>query len=60
MLSFSYKEEEKVFEASALKGNQIIAYSGSLPKLSVVLKAFLSKRIGVSERNIIEGVLAPR
>ena len=34
-LSFSYKEEEKIFQADALKGNQFITYSGALPKLSV-------------------------
>jgi hypothetical protein len=57
-LSFSYKEEEKLFQADALKGNQIINYSGPLPKYSIVLKAFLSKELGVSERSILEGVLA--
>ena len=57
-LSFSYKEEEKLFQADALKGNQIITYNGPMPKLSTILKAFLSKELGVSERNILEGVLA--
>jgi hypothetical protein len=57
-VSFSYKEEEKLFQADALRGNQIITYSGPLPKLSVVLKAFLSKELGVSEKSILEGVLA--
>jgi len=56
-LSFSYKEEEKIFEVNALKGNQIIAYSGSLPKLSCVLKLFLSKQLDVPERSSLEGVL---
>jgi seryl-tRNA synthetase len=55
-LSFSYKEE-KIFEVNALKGNQIITYSGSLPKLSSVLKLFLSKQLDVTERSILEGVL---
>ena len=59
-ISFSYKEEEKLFEADALKGNQIIIYSGPLPKFSAVLKAFLSKDLGVSERSILDGVLAIR
>ena len=57
-LSFSYKEEEKVFQADALKGNQIITYSGSLPKFSSILKMWLSKQLDVPERNILEGVLA--
>ena len=40
-VSFSYKEEEKLFSAEALKGNQIISYSGPLPKFSAVLEIVL-------------------
>jgi hypothetical protein len=57
-LSFSYKEDEKVFQADALKGNQIITYSGALPKFSSILKTSLSKQLDVPETNILEGVLA--
>jgi hypothetical protein len=57
-LSFSYKEEDKVFQASALKGNQIITYSGVLPKLSAILKVYLSKQLEISQQSILEGVLA--
>jgi hypothetical protein len=57
-VSFSYKEEEKVFSADALKGNQIISYSGPLPKLSAVLKSFLAKELCVLDRSILEGALA--
>ena len=57
-ISFSYKEDEKLFQADALKGNQIITYNGPLPKFALVLKAFLSKQLNVSEKNILEGVLA--
>jgi hypothetical protein len=57
-VSFSYKEDEKVFQADALKGNQVITYSGPLPKFSVIMKAFLSKQLGVSDRCILEGILA--
>ena len=57
-LSFNYKEDEKVFQANALKGNQIITYSGPLPAFSTILKTWLSKQLDVSERNILEGVLA--
>jgi hypothetical protein len=56
-VSFSYKEEEKAFQADAVRGNQIIRFSGPL-KFSAVLKAFLSKELGVSERCILEGSLA--
>ena len=58
-LSFSYKEEEKLFQADALKGNQIITYSGPLPKLPNILKLWLSKQLDVPEGSILEGVLAP-
>ncbi len=57
-LSFRYKEEEKVFQSDAIKGNQIITYSGVLPKFSCILKMWLSKQLDVPERSILEGVLA--
>ena len=57
-LSFDYKEQERVFQADALKGNQIITYSGVLPKLSSIFKLWLSKQLDVPERSILEGVLA--
>jgi hypothetical protein len=57
-LSFSYKEDEKVFSANALKGSQIITYTGPLPKFSAILKVWLSKQLNVSEHNVLEGVLA--
>ncbi len=57
-LSFSYKEEEKIFQADALKGNQIITYIGALPALSSVLKMWLSKQLDVPEGSILEGVVA--
>ncbi len=57
-ISFSYKEDGKVFHVDALKGNQIITYNGALPKFSAFLKASLSKQLDVSEQNILEGTLA--
>jgi flagellar capping protein FliD len=57
-LSFTYNEEEKIFQANALKGNQFITYSGAIPKLSSILKMWLSKQFDVPERSILEGVLA--
>ena len=57
-LSFSYKEDEKVFQADALKGNQIITYTGPLPKFSVLMKSALSRQLDVPEKAILEGVLA--
>jgi seryl-tRNA synthetase len=57
-LSFMYKESEKTFQADALKGNQIITYSGELPLLPALLKMWLSKQLEVPEKKILEGVLA--
>ncbi|TRO52769.1 hypothetical protein E2P61_02965 [Candidatus Bathyarchaeota archaeon] len=57
-LSFLYKDAEKSFQADALKGNQIITYSGELPKLTALLKMWLSKQLEVPETKILEGVLA--
>ena len=44
-LSFLYREAEKSFQADALKSNQIITYSGELPKATGLLKAWLSRRV---------------
>jgi len=57
-LSFMVKEAEKTFQADALKGNQIITYSGELPKFAALLKMWLSKQLDVPEKKILEGVLA--
>ena len=57
-LSFLYREAEKTFQVDALKDNQIITYSGELPKQISLLKAWLSKQLGIPEKNILEGILA--
>jgi hypothetical protein len=57
-LSFMYKEAEKTFQADALKGNQIITYSGKLPEFTSLLKMWLSKQLEIPEKKILEGVLA--
>ena len=57
-LSFSYKEDEKILQADALKGSQIITFSGVIPNFSAVLKTWLSKKLDVSENSVLEGVLA--
>lgn len=56
--SFTIKEAERTFQADALKGNQIITYSGEIPKISPLLKIWLSKQLSTPERNVLEGVLA--
>jgi len=57
-LSFMYREAEKTFQVDALKDNQIITYSGELPKPTSLLKSWLSGQLGVPEKKILEGVLA--
>ncbi len=57
-LSFLYKEAEKTFQADALKNNQIITYSGELPKPTALLKSWLSKQLDIPEDKILEGILA--
>ena len=56
-LTFNYKEEEKVFQADAIKENQHIKYTGVLPNFSTILKTWLSIQLKTNERNIIEGNL---
>ena len=54
-LSFSYKEDEKVLQVCAIKGNQIIRFTGALPGFSIILKAWLSRQLNIPESNIVEG-----
>ena len=56
-VSFSFKEAEKVFQAEALKGNQLILFSGALPNFDIILKTWLSRQLGIAEGNILEGYL---
>jgi len=57
-LSFLHREAENTFQVDALKNNQIITYSGELPKPVSLLKTWLSKQLDVSEKKILEGILA--
>jgi hypothetical protein len=56
-LSFMYREDDKTFQVDAVKDNQIITYSGELPKHNLLLKAWLSKQLNVPEKKALEGVL---
>jgi seryl-tRNA synthetase len=56
-VSFSFKEAEKVFQAEALKGNQLIFFSGALPNFAIILKTWLSRQLGIAEGNVLEGFL---
>jgi hypothetical protein len=57
-LSFLHREAEKTFQVDALKDNQIITYSGELPKQISLLKTWLSKQLDIPEKKILEGILA--
>jgi hypothetical protein len=57
-ISFLYKQEEKVFQADALKEGKILTYTGEFPQDSSVLKIWLSKELDVPEGQIFEGALA--
>ncbi len=57
-VSFAIKESEKSFEVDALKNNHVITYSGEIPPLSELLKMYLSRQLGISEKQILEGDMA--
>ncbi len=57
-VSFLYRDTEKTFQVDALKNNQVITYSGELPKPTSMLKTWLSKQLGIPEKKILEGILA--
>ena len=57
-VSFLYRDVEKAFQADALKNNQIITYSGELPKPTALLRSWLAKQLSVEEKRVLEGILA--
>jgi hypothetical protein len=57
-VSFTFKETERTFEVNALKNNQVIKFSGEMPKFVALLKSWLGKELEISEKKILEGVLA--
>jgi hypothetical protein len=56
-LFFSIKENEKIFQAEAVKGNQIITYTGVLPSFSSLLGVWLSQQLSIMRQNVFEGSL---
>jgi hypothetical protein len=57
-VSFLYRDAEKTFQADALNNNQIITYSGELPKPPTLIKTWLAKQLNIPENKILEGILA--
>ncbi len=57
-VSFTIKDAEKNFQVDAIKGNQVIIFTGEIPKVASLLKSWLSQQLGVSEQKVLEGVLS--
>ncbi len=57
-MSFTVKEADHTFQVDALKGNQIMTYTGDLPKIPVLLKIWLMKQLSVDEKKVLEGILS--
>jgi seryl-tRNA synthetase len=58
IISFKFLDNQKILEMNALKDNKIVTYSGELPKLSEMLRMWLSKKLDVSETRVLEGDIA--
>ncbi len=56
-LFYSIRENDRVFQVEAVKGNQIITYSGELPSFSPILKVWLSQELNVIKQNLFEGLI---
>jgi hypothetical protein len=56
-VSFSLKESG-MFEVDALKGNQMITFSGELPKISMLTKLYLARKLQVPDGQVFEGEMA--
>jgi hypothetical protein len=54
---FSYLVSDNIFEADAVKGNQIIAYTGPIPSIEDLLKAWLSNRLAVPKGTVFAGTI---
>jgi hypothetical protein len=53
-----YREAEKTFQVDALRNNQIITYSGELPKATSLLKVWLARQLEIPDKKVLEGILA--
>ena len=61
IVSFLFKEAEKVFQTDALKESLILTYSGDFPKdfpqNRKSLKTWLSRELNIAEEKIFDGTL---
>ncbi len=60
MVSFTFRESDRALEVDAVKGNLVVAYVGSLPGLSTILRMWLAGVLKVSEEKVFEGTLTSR
>jgi hypothetical protein len=58
-VSFNFKEAEKIFQTEALKGNQLMLFSGALPNFAIIFKTWVSRQLGIAEGNVLEGSIDP-
>ncbi|MCW4009494.1 MAG: hypothetical protein NWF05_02600 [Candidatus Bathyarchaeota archaeon] len=55
--AFTTKETDQNITIEALKNNHLITYTGQMPQLSLLLKTYLSKQLGIPEKQILEGTI---
>lgn len=55
IVSFGYSESEKKYNVKTVKNNQVFRYVGVLPDVGFLLRSWLSKRLDVLEKQIVEG-----
>ena len=56
-VSFLFKQEQKIFQADALKDGKVLTYAGEFPQDTKLLKLWLSNELNVIKEKIVEGVI---
>ena len=54
---YRINETNRVFQVEAVKGNQIITYTGGLPSFSSILRVWLSQQLNIVTQNLFEGLI---
>jgi hypothetical protein len=57
-VSFLHRDEEKGFQADALKGGRVYTFGGQLPSNVTLLRTWLSNELRVEKDKVMEGILA--
>jgi hypothetical protein len=60
MVSVNYQEDKKLLEVTALRGKQLIIYSGDYSISAPAIRTFLSSTFRIGEQAIFEGSLNPK